>query len=93
MKPMPLNLDTAHFSKLLLSLITINSAKFTFAGIIHTKDGSILSGKILSIEEGIIQIETFFAGIIRVRQSEVGSLEIILQGVLFNCEDCSVRNN
>ncbi len=41
------------------------------ADIINTRDGSVVNGNILSIDGGIIQIETAYAGTIEVKQSEV----------------------
>lgn len=43
------------------------------AGVVQTKDGSLINGKILSVEAGEILIETSYAGIITIKQSEVSS--------------------
>ncbi len=47
------------------------SATTAFADTITTKDGSVIKGKILSSSEGVIQIETDFAGIVSVSQDHV----------------------
>ncbi|EDY81843.1 hypothetical protein VDG1235_1463 [Verrucomicrobiia bacterium DG1235] len=57
----------------MLFLLAVASSKFAFGGTVQTKDGSFISGKILSIEEGAIKIETSFAGTIEVKQSDVSN--------------------
>jgi putative salt-induced outer membrane protein YdiY len=47
------------------------SATTAFADTITTKDGSVIKGKILSSSEGVIQIETDFAGIVSISQDQV----------------------
>ena len=54
-----------------LMLLTITGS--VFAGTITTKDGSVVNGKILAIDEGVMKIETPFAGTIEIKQSEVSS--------------------
>lgn len=56
---------------LLVSIVTLVSASLLMGGKIQTKDGSVINGKILSIEEGVIKVETSYAGEISVKQSEV----------------------
>lgn len=46
-------------------------AGFTSADVIETIDGSRISGKITSIEDGVITIETPFAGTLSVKQESV----------------------
>jgi hypothetical protein len=41
------------------------------AGKIETKDGSVINGKILSVEGGVISIQTAYAGKIEVKQEQV----------------------
>jgi len=67
----PLPIITTRFAKFLLSLIAISLSELVFADTVYTRDGSVLSGKILSIKEGVVQIETSYAGTIEVKQSEV----------------------
>jgi hypothetical protein len=55
---------------LALLLITCSSAQ-VFAGRVETKDGSIINGKILSVNGGVINIETSYAGVIPVKQEDV----------------------
>ena len=65
---------------LILVLIFTVSVNLLTAGKIETKDGSVINGKILSIEEGVIKVETSYAGEITIKQSEVvtfSSSEII----------------
>lgn len=52
-------------------LLTAFTASLAGAGVINTKDGSVINGKILAIDEGIIKIETAYAGTLEVKQSEV----------------------
>jgi hypothetical protein len=60
-----------HLTGLLAILIVAFSGKFLSAGKVETKDGSVINGKILSIEGGVISIETSYAGVIPVKQDEV----------------------
>jgi hypothetical protein len=55
------------------TLSMLFSLPLLFAGTIQTKDGSVINGKILSIEEGVIKIETSYAGVISVKQVEVAT--------------------
>lgn len=61
----------SHCTRLLASLFIVCSATALFAGKIETKDGSVIKGKILSVEEGVIKVETVYAGVISVKQAEV----------------------
>ena len=56
---------------LLVSIFSLVFASVLVAGKIETKDGSIINGKILSIEEGVIKVETSYAGELSIKQSEV----------------------
>lgn len=58
-------------SWLLVSLFGVVSANLLSAGRIETSDGSIINGKILSIEAGVIKVVTSYAGEISIKQSEV----------------------
>ena len=49
-----------------------------FADTITTKDGSILNGKITLIDKGIINIETSYAGKLKIKQENVVSFETAL---------------
>ncbi|MDA0350487.1 MAG: DUF481 domain-containing protein [Verrucomicrobia bacterium] len=56
---------------LLISLFGTVSVNLLSAGKIETRDGSVINGKILSIEAGVIKVETSYAGEISIKQSEV----------------------
>ncbi|HEY5551679.1 MAG TPA: DUF481 domain-containing protein [Opitutaceae bacterium] len=43
------------------------------ADTVQTKDGSVLNGKILKVDGGIIEIETAYAGVLKVNQASVAS--------------------
>ena len=60
-----------HSTGLLLGLFITCSAIFSFAGTVKTKDGSVINGKILSIDGGVIKVATSYAGEISINQSEV----------------------
>lgn len=61
--------------KLLAYIAIVSSCSLTVltAGTVQTKDGSVINGKILSVEAGEIKIETSYAGVITVKQGEVAS--------------------
>ncbi|MBL4576482.1 MAG: DUF481 domain-containing protein [Opitutaceae bacterium] len=60
------------FSKMAFALCALAlSATIVCADTVTTKDGSVIKGKILSSSDGIIQIETTFAGIVSISQDEV----------------------
>ena len=58
-------------TRILTTLFIGCSAVSLFAGTVKTKDGSVINGKILSIDGGVIQVETTYAGVISVKQEEV----------------------
>lgn len=58
---------------LLVCLFTSCSISATFGGQVKTKDGSVINGKILSIDGGVIKVETSYAGVISVQQAEVAT--------------------
>lgn len=55
----------------LITLIVMTAASLAYGGTVSTKDGSVINGKILSIDGGVIKVDTPFAGTIEVNQSEV----------------------
>lgn len=44
------------------------------ADVIETAGGSVIQGRVVSTDDGVVKIETDFAGVIEVKQSEVRSL-------------------
>ncbi len=58
---------------LVSSIAFLYSGSVLSAGKIQTTDGSIINGKILSIDEGVIKVETSYAGEISIKQSEVAT--------------------
>jgi hypothetical protein len=58
----PISLGTFVPVTLFVSLISLFVSPLVFAGKIETKDGSVINGKILSIDEGVIKVETSYAG-------------------------------
>lgn len=67
----PISLGTFVPATLLVSLILLFVSPLVFAGKIETKDGSVINGKILSIEGGVIKVETSYAGELSIKKSEV----------------------
>ncbi|MDG2168801.1 MAG: DUF481 domain-containing protein [Opitutales bacterium] len=67
----PISLGMFVSVTLLVSLISLLASPLVFAGKIETKDGSVINGKILSIDGGVIKVETSYAGEISIKQSEV----------------------
>ncbi|MCZ6675217.1 MAG: DUF481 domain-containing protein [Verrucomicrobia bacterium] len=60
-------------TRLFAGLLICCSVTSLFAGKVETKDGSIINGKILSIEDGVIHVETSYAGVISIKQEEVST--------------------
>ena len=55
-------------------LITFTS-HFIYADVVTTKDGSILNGTITLVDEGIIHLETDYAGTLELKQETIAALE------------------
>jgi len=62
---------TTGLKGLLVAAISLLGCVCAQAGTVETLDGSLIQGKILGIDAGKIKIETAFAGVIEINQSEV----------------------
>lgn len=56
---------------LTILFLTTGSISVLNAGTVKTRDGSVINGKILSIEDGVIKVGTTYAGEVFIKQSEV----------------------
>ncbi len=50
------------------------AAPFLAADTVGTKDGSTIQGKVLRVSGGVVEIETAFAGVLKIQQTSVASL-------------------
>ncbi len=65
------------FSKLLVSAAFIAgaaAAPVLNADTVGTKDGSTIQGKVLRVGGGVVEIETAFAGVLKIQQANVATL-------------------
>ncbi|MCB1122665.1 MAG: DUF481 domain-containing protein [Verrucomicrobiae bacterium] len=64
-------LTRSYVGILVTFLLTTGSILVLNAGTVKTKDGSVINGKILSVDGGVIKVETSYAGEVAIQQSEV----------------------
>jgi hypothetical protein len=63
------------FKYFIVVLLILSLSLTGFADTVKTKDGSILNGKITLIDKGVINIETSYAGKLKLKQENVVSFE------------------
>jgi hypothetical protein len=65
-----------HLARLSCALLVAASATLTSlnADVIETNNGSILHGKVVASDGGVIKIETDFAGVVAIKQDQVKSI-------------------
>jgi len=62
---------TSVLKSVMLGAVCLLGIQTAQAGTVETLDGSVIQGKILGIDAGTIKIETSFAGVIEISQTEV----------------------
>jgi hypothetical protein len=67
-------MHSPHSIRALLAALTILTAVRSQADTVETKDGARIVGKISKIDSGTVEIDTTFAGKVKIKQSEITTL-------------------